>query len=379
MSFLDALGAIGSGVSAGIQDLDRMDEAKFRKDQQKRTRDEWNAEDEDIKSVAGLDPNLKGADLYKAKGEALSRSKSKANQKLGADYLDMGRRLSREDIQDRAARSGEIAKNAAYLHSIGNHEGAMRLLQGGYDLFPDGHKIVIEDGNWGVANPSGKWEVAPTQMTPESTKAAVDMAMKFSNPALWASYRDDSRKERGVEQKDRELGITERHYGDIGDYYRGKIGIDRDTLNAQINGGYFAKDHPFTPIGLSDDGTRILGRQGAGLREEQVPPGYSSLFPKVTGKNGKPAAAKWERGEDGTFFAHSAEGQPLFSILDGNVKAPLGMTNTRWLDVQKKAKDAGIRAAIGSDGNGDPAVAYYGRDGVPYSTFEEAKAAKPKK
>lgn len=380
MSFLTALGGIGSGVSAGIQDLRQMDEDKFRKEQQARQRQEWQAEDEDTKTLAGLDPKLQGAELYKAKGEALSRSKSRTNQKLGAEYLEMGRKMTRDDITDRAQRVGEVAKNAAYLHSIGNHEGAMRLLQGGYEMFPDGRKIVMENGTWGVANPSGKWEVAPQPINAESTKAAVDMAMKFSNPSLWSAFRKDDREGQELGIKNRHLDITAGHYKDIGEYYRGKNAIDQQQLNAQIAAGYFNKDHPFTPIGLSDDGTRILGRQGSGLKEAPVPAGYSGLFPKVTGaKDGKVAPAKWEREQDGTFTAHAADGKPLFNIIEGGVEAPLGINNSRWMDIQKQAKGAGVRAHIGKNDEGVPTLAYEGRDGQYYSSLDEAKAAKPKK
>jgi hypothetical protein len=67
--------------------------------------------------------------------------------------------------------------------------------------------------------------------------------------------------------------------------YEDRITQDREEFGAKQKSGYFAKAEPaFTPLGLSDDGTKILGRVGGKLVEQPVPAGYSKgLFPKVTG------------------------------------------------------------------------------------------------
>jgi hypothetical protein len=67
--------------------------------------------------------------------------------------------------------------------------------------------------------------------------------------------------------------------------YEDRTAQDREELGLKKSSGFFAKaEQPFTPIGLSDDGTKILGRVGNRLVEQPVPAGYSKgLFPKVTG------------------------------------------------------------------------------------------------
>jgi hypothetical protein len=67
--------------------------------------------------------------------------------------------------------------------------------------------------------------------------------------------------------------------------YEDRTAQDREEFGVKQKSGYFAKAEPaFTPLGLSDDGTKILGRVGGKLVEQPVPAGYSKgLFPKVTG------------------------------------------------------------------------------------------------
>lgn len=163
---------------------------------------------------------------------------------------------------------------------------------------------------------------------------------------------------------------------------RDKVSLERDEFNARRAGGMFQRPPTaadvFNPIGLSDDGTRMLGRQGSGVREVPVPEGYKSLFPKVTGEKG-PRPAKFLKGEDGTQTAIDEGGRPLYNVLNGGLEAPLGMDNSGWGRAQKDASKAGVRAALGKGPDGVPMVAYIGKDGQPYSTLEEAAAAKPAK
>jgi hypothetical protein len=163
-------------------------------------------------------------------------------------------------------------------------------------------------------------------------------------------------------------------------YYTGRLGLERDEFNARKSGGMFTRPPTaadnFTPIGLSDDGKRILGRQGGGVREVPVPDGYTSLFPKVTGDKGA-RPARFLKGEDGTHTAYGEDGRPLYNVLNGGLEAPVGMDNTTWGRMQKDASKAGVRAALGKGADGAPMVAFIGRDGRPYSTLEEAIAAKP--
>lgn len=317
MNFLGALGAAGSGISAGIQDLERQEEQKFLKQQRARMLKQQADDDaiqEGLKGIRAPGKYTERVDDTPEYGTASTATTREVDytpqqrardiqalyQRYGrvkdadqygqmADAIeDRTRRLSREDIQDRAARLGEISRNAAFMYNTGNLEGAMRLLQGGYDLFPDGRRVVVENGQWGVAGPSGKYEVAPQPLTKESVGQAVNMAMKFGNPALWAQFEQ-------VRQGDDKVGIAReanvlkgKEIDNIGKYYSDKISLDRDELNAKTKAGFFnPRSHQpaerFNPIGLSDDGRRVLGINGGRLVEQPVPEGYSGMFPKTTG------------------------------------------------------------------------------------------------
>lgn len=381
MSFLNALGAVGSGVSAGIQDLREMDDAKFRKEQQQRQRDEWDAEKADTAAMAGIDPKLQGAARYRAMAETLAKSKSTAAQTRALQMAAHANQLEQSDMALRQQHVQNALGTAGFLHGAGDYRGALNVLNGAYGLVPDGHQFVIDDkaGTVGVANQSGKWVMPPSAINADTVGKMIETGQMYKNPELWKAIKT-------VGQKDTEIAQTGQHYKDVGQHYRddasykqGVLGIHQDELAAKKAAGYFQKDHPFTPIGLSDDNKRILGRQGSGLREQAIPEGYSGLFPKVTGAGAKPSPTRWDKADDGTYTAHGADGKPLWNILEGGVEAPLGVSNTRWMDIQKQAKKAGVSASIGKRADGTPGVAYLGRDGEYYDNIEEAKAAKPTK
>lgn len=317
MNFLGALGAAGSGISAGIQDLERQEEQKFLKQQRARMLKQQADDDaiqEGLKGIRAPGKYTERVDDTPEYGTASTATTREVNytpqqrardiqalyQRYGrvkdadqygqmADNIeDRTRRLSREDIQDRAARLSEISSHAAFMYNTGNLEGAMRLVQGAYDYFPDGRRVVVENGQWGVAGPSGKYEVPLQPMTKESVGQVINMALKFGNPALWSQFEQVSQGNEKISIAREGNVLKGREIDNIGDYYRNMIAINRDELNAKIKGGSFnqrsnQRAELFNPIGLSDDGTRVLGIKGGNLVEQSVPAGYSGMFPKTTG------------------------------------------------------------------------------------------------
>lgn len=308
MSFLQALGAAGQGLSAGIQDLERMDDARFRKTQQKREKAKMDREDGFEADIAGLDPT---APDYNANMAAAAQKrglhKDAATYRAAGDAAtDRTRRLSREDISDRKEKLNEGVMNAHRMFGLGNNAGAVQALRAAYDQYPDGHKLVVnEDGTFGVAGPDAKWAVPPVEMTRENVGRALETAMKFGAPQMWSMFNKDARDDRVVGQGDRALEQGDRKLvqGDRtidqngakitqdGKYqdsmlgiYRGRNALDQQEFDAKSKGGMFSRPpEAFTPLGLSDDGSRLLGRVGNGIKEIPVPPGYGALFPKVTG------------------------------------------------------------------------------------------------
>jgi hypothetical protein len=281
--------------------------------------------------------------------------------------------FSNAEIANRQARVGEGLKLADYLLRNGRVQEAAQALQSSYELYPDGQKLVLGDGKMGVATAFNKMVEPMVPITPESVASAINYGMRLNNPTAWAQLEQ-------VRQGDQRITNDSTHQKGMLGYYTGRLGLERDEFNARKSGGMFTRPPTaadnFTPIGLSDDGKRILGRQGGGVREVPVPDGYTSLFPKVTGDKGA-RPARFLKGEDGTHTAYGEDGRPLYNVLNGGLEAPVGMDNTTWGRMQKDASKAGVRAALGKGADGAPMVAFIGRDGRPYSTLEEAIAAKP--
>lgn len=167
---------------------------------------------------------------------------------------------------------------------------------------------------------------------------------------------------------------------------RDKVSLERDEFNAKRAGGIFqrpAEPPPPRPerLGVTNNSDAVLMQRPDGTMFYSAvpePERVSKLFPKVTGEKG-PRPAKFLKGEDGTQTAIDEGGRPLYNVLNGGLEAPLGMDNSGWGRAQKDASKAGVRAALGKGPDGVPMVAYIGKDGQPYSTLEEAAAAKPAK
>ncbi|MFM1990215.1 MAG: hypothetical protein RJA99_3172 [Pseudomonadota bacterium] len=287
-----------------------------------------------------------------------------------------GFQITAAEAAQRRAAAMEGWQRAGLRYSRGDLGGALRELSTGYESYPDGRKLVVsQDGRFGLATPDGKWVEPPVPVTRENVEAALTHAQRFLDPSAWAQFQ-------GVRQGDQKIADEKAYREFMQKYYGDKLGLERDEYEAKKRGGMFQRPPTsadiFNPIGVSDDGRRILGRVGSGVREVPVPEGYSGLFPKVTGEKG-PRPAKFLKGEDGTHTAHAEDGRPLYNVVNGGLEAPLGVDNTSWARMQREASKAGVRAALGKGPDGAPAVAFIGRDGLPYSTLEEAAAAKPGK
>lgn len=203
--------------------------------------------------------------------------------------IDRARTRQLGDIQLRQAKALDAWRQAGVRYSRGDLVGSLQTLGSGYEAVPDGRQLVVTNGMFGVATPDGKWVEPPVPINRENVEAALAHAQRFLDPAAWKGFQE-------VRQGDQRLTDERGYRKDMVGIYRDKNVLDERQLTAQINGGMFTRPPSaadvFTPIGLSDDGTRILGRQGGGIREVPLPPGYKGLFPKVTGAKPERDAAQ---------------------------------------------------------------------------------------
>lgn len=219
----------------------------------------------------------------------------------GVDTLDeTQRQRRRQDVSDAAtartravtdelqgmqlaqAKAKDAWMRAGLRYSRGDLGGSLREMAGGYDNYPDGRKLVVtQDGQFGVATPDGKWVEPPVPVNRQNVEAALNYAQRFLDPAAWKGFQE-------VRQGDTKLTNDNAYHQGVLGVNRDKVALDREEFNARRAGGMFQRPPTaadiFNPIGVSDDGTRILGRQGGGVREVPIPAGYDKgLFPKVTG------------------------------------------------------------------------------------------------
>lgn len=321
MGALGILGGIGQGIAAGTQDLERMQNQKFLRGQRKRLETQQAAEDAAEGEIKALDTNAPDynaqvAGIYKSHGRVKDAAAFTDRHEAGVDRT---RTRARQDIEDRQRRHQEILNHAGWMADNGQHLGALHMLKGAYTGIPDGHQIVVDDaaGTWGVAGPGGKWVQAPQAASPESVRALVQQGMKYINPQQWAAAEQVRQGDHKLRQGDRTLDINQAEVDMKRPYYvsaaeenRASARLkDRTDPNASAS-AYRAS--AFTPLGLSDDGTHMLGRSGPSLVEQPVPKGYSTLFPKVTGA--KPPPRKFDSASLGQLGLTQDDAGNLYTV-----------------------------------------------------------------
>jgi hypothetical protein len=314
-NIMGILGGIGQGISSGVQSLERMEDAKFRKEQQQRERDKAAEEKRIAEQIKGIQ-----AETPAEYDESMSTI-TKPAQKLSRAQM-----LARQaDIYSSSPDRATAAYGLQLSQAARSEESADRLksIQTSY---ADTVKAINADPNkWVQENlakfnsdeyggPGTKGFVAAPMSTPQGTVLNIygpqgqqasqipvtkqDM-MRVAKSMYFDQLASIDPKYAELAMKQEQLGLEgqgldiRRREGESNAQYRQRMAKvyedrtaqDREEFTAKQKSGYFAKAEPaFTPLGLSDDGTKILGRVGGKLVEQPVPAGYSKgLFPKVTG------------------------------------------------------------------------------------------------
>jgi len=330
-NLMGILGGVGQGISAGVQDLERMEEAKnrkeeaqFRKELQQRERERLAEEKRLGEAVKGIQRsritrtdggsgvggeenvfNPQGftetprseAELLKEEAALYAASPDMRNRTLGRQLQGEARVLETQDKIKSVQSKYEEARKLLNTDPAKFQETYPALFNADKFGGPETAGMIMAPMStakgtvYNIMNPQGK-TVAQLPMDKRSLGQALD-AMYYSELAnvdtkyaklvmdqeRLALERDGLGLKRQANETDAQFKARQ------ADYYAGNLALNRDEFTAKQKSGYFAKAEPaFTPLGLSDDGTKILGRVGGKLMEQPVPAGYSKgLFPKVTG------------------------------------------------------------------------------------------------
>jgi hypothetical protein len=409
-NIMGILGGIGQGISSGVQSLERMDEAKnrkeeaqFRKELQQRERERLAEEKrvgEQIKGIQTEMPpeydasmsaitqpaqKLSRAQMLARQAEIYSASPDRANQMLGLQL-------------NQAARSEESADR-------------LKSIQTGY---ADTVKAINADPNkWVQENlakfnsdeyggPGTKGFVAAPMSTPQGTVLNIygpqgqqasqipvtrqDM-MRVAKSMYFdelASVNPDYAKlamqqeQLGLEREG--LGIKRMAGESDAEYRRRMAAASERELDTKIKSGYFNKaPERFSPLGINDEGTRIFGVRGGGVAELPIPAGYSKgSFPKVAEKG--PAGVDIRKTDEGFIAFNKTTGKPVYNLGSKGQPLPIGVSESDLLTREKQAASAGIPLEMRSDPeSGKLIIGYKGRDGNYYDSLEEARKAKPAK
>lgn len=307
-NIMGILGGVGQGISAGVQDLERMDEAKFRKELQQREREriaeekrvgeqikgiqaETPAEyDESMSTITKPAQKLSRAQMLERQAAIYSASPDRANQQLG---LQM-------------AQAARAESNAEKLQSIQtSYADTLKAINTDPNKWVQENLAKFNSDEFG--GPSTKGFIAAPMSTAQGTVLNLIGPNGQPGPTIPVNKEALSRVAKSmyfdqlasVDPKYAELAMRQEELGikrmagesdaqyktRMAKVYEDRTAQDREELGLKKSSGFFAKaEQPFTPIGLSDDGTKILGRVGNRLVEQPVPAGYSKgLFPKVTG------------------------------------------------------------------------------------------------
>ena len=321
-NIMGILGGVGQGISAGVQDLERMDEAKNRKEEAQFRKELQQRERERIAEEKRVGEQIKGIQTETpAEYDASMSTITKPAQKLSRAQM-----LARQAEIYSASPDRQSQMLGLQLSQASRAEESADRLKSIQTSYADTVKAINADPNkWVQENlakfnsdeyggPGTKGFVAAPMSTAQGTVLNIygpqgqqasqipvtrqDMmrvakSMYFDELAsVDPKYAELAMKQEQLGLEGQGLDIRRREGESNADYrrrmakvYEDRTAQDKEEFGVKQKSGYFAKAEPaFTPLGLSDDGTKILGRVGGKLVEQPVPAGYSKgLFPKVTG------------------------------------------------------------------------------------------------
>jgi hypothetical protein len=414
-NIMGILGGVGQGISAGVQDLERMDEAKNRKEEAQFRKELQQRERERIAEEKRVGEQIKGIQAETPEERDVSGEFiTKPAQKLSRAQM-----LARQAEIYSASPDRQSQMLGLQLNQASRAEESADRLKSIQTSYADTVKAINADPNkWVQENlakfnsdeyggPGTKGFVAAPMSTAQGTVLNIygpqgqqasqipvtrqDMmrvakSMYFDELAsVDPKYAELAMKQEQVGLEREGLGIkrqaneTDAQFkARQADYYAGNLALNRDEFTARKAGGMYSRaPERFEPLGLGDNGRTIFGTRGGVEATLKVPEGFEGSFPKLQPKSTRPVPAKVMTDQEGNTVAYSAEGRPLYNIVGGGLEVPLGVTSSDYNRMVKESRTAKIPMEVGSV-DGKPVIAYKGKDGNYYSTLDEAKKAKAK-
>lgn len=231
-NFGAAMRGAGDAATLYEEQQRKRAEAEFAAKQRARQEKAWGEEDaykSDVRSIA-----MPGAEVVEGQTFAPDDMETPSQVKRGIQtekkYMDQlagaQQRAGKvtEALQTRAL--GQQQEDAAYsryqrevvdsywkakrLERGGQLGPAMQLIAKAYERDNDGHKIVIQDGQWGVAGPDAKF-VRPLQpITAEGVRELTDQMLEYSSPEMWKGYQERNYKQGQLGVQQGQLGVQQR-------------------------------------------------------------------------------------------------------------------------------------------------------------------------
>lgn len=408
-NIMGILGGLGQGVSAGVQDLERMEDAKFRKEQQQREREKFAEEKRVAEQIKGLQGETTPAEYDESMSaitkpsQKLSRSQMLARQ---ADIYSASPDRQNQMLGLQLSQAAAATESADRLKEIQtSYADTVKAINADPNKWVQENLAKFNSDEYG--GPGTKGFMAAPMSTPQGTVLNVIGPQGQPGPQIPVTRQDMMRVAKSmyfdqlasIDPKYAELAMQQEKIGlereGLGlrrqanetdaqfkarqaDYYAGRLGLDREELAARIKGGLLSRPpERFEALGLGDNGRTIFGTRGGKEATLTVPEGFEGSFPKLQPKSTRPVPAKVMKDEEGNMVAYSAEGRPLHNIVSGGLEVPLGVTNTEYNRMVKESRAAKIPMEVGQV-DGKPVIGFLGRDGNYYDTLDEAKKAKAK-
>lgn len=404
-NLMGILGGVGQGISGGIQDLERMDDAKFRKEQQARERAKYAEEDAVRQQMANI-KRENVATSYEGATGGIDGESSKAVRTPRAQHeilSDMAGVYAARNTPESIAKAIQLKQAArteresSAVDSINesfapleeairtnNLEGITKGLAAfNADKFgPTSTKGVTATP---VAGPKGEMLYKVTRpgagdmMIPQDKLGDALQAMKMdalasAAPTVYgklnlerrAGETDRDYKSRMASVQERELGIKAPYFGAL-------------TNQANANAEYIGRK----PTSKSDQVKEVIAARAEMLFAAH-PEKYKTLdaakldAAREVTKTGPKVTIKTDA--EGNTVGTNDSGDVLFNRVSGGLDLPVGVTNSDWLRAKKAAADANIEIdSRKNPANGKAYIGYKGRDGQWYSTLSDAQKARAAK